>query len=120
VSAAGEVRIGEVLRAWWPLAASWVLMGAELPVISLHRQIASALHLIVHIDRLPTGKRVVSQVSEVNGIDPANGEVIVTDIFNRRNGKSLEPTGYLPSFLEHLVAKQLLDARFLYGTPSSP
>ena len=23
-----------VLRAWWPLAASWLLMGAELPVLS--------------------------------------------------------------------------------------
>jgi pilus assembly protein CpaF len=66
-----------------------MLMAAELPIVSLHRQIASAIHLIVHIDRLPTGKRVVSQIAEVSGMDPATHEVIITDIFNRRNGKSL-------------------------------
>lgn len=97
-----------------------MLMAAELPIVSLHRQIASAIHLIVHIDRLPNGKRQVTQIAEVSGLDPDTHDVVITDIFNRRNGKSLEPTGYLPSFLEHLVAKQLLDARFLYGTPSSP
>lgn len=26
--------IGHVFRTWWPLAASWLLMGAELPVLS--------------------------------------------------------------------------------------
>ncbi|MFO0901744.1 MAG: ATPase, T2SS/T4P/T4SS family [Pirellulales bacterium] len=97
-----------------------MLMAAELPIVSLHRQIASAIHLIVHIDRLPTGKRVVSQIAEVSGMDPATHEVIITDIFNRRNGKSLEATGYLPTFLDSLVAKQLLDPKFLYGEPASP
>lgn len=92
-----------------------MLMGAELPMSSIHRQLASAIHVIVHIDRLPTGKRVVSQVSEVTGIDPDTKEVQVTDIFNRRNGQTIEPTGYLPSFIDSLVAKQLLEVEFLYG-----
>lgn len=92
-----------------------MLMGAELPVASLHRQMASAIHLIVHIDRMPTGKRVVNQIAEVNGIDPETKDVIVTDIFNRRNGETLAPTGYLPTFLDSLVTKQLLEAEFLYG-----
>ena len=84
-------------------------------MISIHRQIASAIHLIVHIDRLPTGKRVVNQVSEVCGIDPDTHEVVVIDIFNRRTGAGLAPTGYLPTFLDSLVAKQLLEPEFLYG-----
>ena len=33
-----------------------VLMAADLPVVSIHRQIASALDLIVHISRLPAGR----------------------------------------------------------------
>ena len=33
-----------------------VLMAADLPVASIHRQIASALDLIVHISRLPGGR----------------------------------------------------------------
>ncbi len=58
-----------------------MLMGAELPISSIHRQIASAIDVIVHIDRLPGGRRVVSQVSEVTGVDPHTFDVKVTDIF---------------------------------------
>ena len=57
-----------------------MLMGAELPVSSIHRQIASAIDIIVHIDRLPTGKRVVSQVSEVTGVHPHTTDVMITVI----------------------------------------
>jgi hypothetical protein len=92
-----------------------MLMGAELPITSIHRQIASAIHLIVHIDRLTTGKRVVSQITEVTGVHPETTHVTIADIFNRRNGKTLEPTGNLPSFISSLVEKQLLDVEFLYG-----
>jgi Flp pilus assembly CpaF family ATPase len=92
-----------------------MLMGAELPITSIHRQIASAIHLIVHIDRLPNGKRVIGQISEVAGLHPQTHEVIIADIFNRRSGDSLDPTGYMPSFLDSLVTKDLLDVKFLYG-----
>ncbi|MBM4090362.1 MAG: FHA domain-containing protein [Planctomycetes bacterium] len=91
-----------------------MLMDADLPVSSLHRQIASAIDVIVHIDRLPSGRRVVSQVSEVTGIDPKTFDVRVMDIFNRRNVE-LQPTGYLPSFADALVQKNLLELEFLYG-----
>jgi Flp pilus assembly CpaF family ATPase len=92
-----------------------MLMGAELPMSSIHRQIASAVDIIVHIDRLPTGKRVVTQVSEVTGVHPHTTDVMITDIFNRRDGLSLRPTGYMPSFADSLVEKNLLEIEFLYG-----
>jgi len=92
-----------------------MLMGAELPVTSIHRQIGSASDLVVHIDRLPEGKRVVSQVSEVVGLHPQTGNVMITDIFNRRDGRRLRPTGYLPTFIDELVEKNLLDLGILYG-----
>ena len=91
-----------------------MLMGADLPVSSLHRQIASAMDIIVHIDRLSSGERVVSQISEVSGVDPHTHEVKVRDVFNRRGGR-LQPTGYLPSFTDSLVDKQLLELEFLYS-----
>ncbi len=91
-----------------------MLMDTTLPVSSLHRQIASAIDIIVHIDRLPTGKRVVSQISEVTGVDPETFDVNVRDIFNRRNVE-IQPTGYLPTFVDALVQKRLLDLEFLYG-----
>lgn len=93
-----------------------MLMGAELPVSSIHRQIASAIDIVVQIERLTSGKRVVSQVSEVTGIHPETSHVLVTDIFNRRDGKQLRPTGYMPSFVDELVALNLLELEFLYGT----
>ncbi len=92
-----------------------VLMAAELPVSSIHRQVSSALDLIVHISRLPGGARVITQVSEVVRYDPEEDQIVVTDIFNYRDGVSLRPTGYLPSFIDSLMAKELLDMEFLYG-----
>ena len=92
-----------------------LLMAADLPVSSIHRQLASALDLIVHISRLPGGMRVVTQITEVLHYDPDENRIILHDIFNYRNGASLRATGYLPSFIDSLVEKELLDMEFLYG-----
>jgi pilus assembly protein CpaF len=92
-----------------------ILMAADLPIHSIHRQLATAVDLIAHISRMPGGRRVVTQVSEVLRIDPETKEIVILDIFNFRNGVSLEPTGYLPSFVESLIQKELLDLEFLYG-----
>ncbi len=92
-----------------------ILMAADLPVISIHRQIFSALDLIVHIDRMPGGRRVVTQISEVTAIDPETNRATVTDIFNFRDGASLAPTGYLPTFIDELIDNGLLDLEFLYA-----
>jgi progressive ankylosis protein len=34
ISHPGELSTGRIVRTWWPLAASWLLMGAELPALS--------------------------------------------------------------------------------------
>jgi Flp pilus assembly CpaF family ATPase len=93
-----------------------MLMGANLPVTAIHRQIASALNVIVHLSRLPGGRRAVTQIAEVTRYDPQQQRIILTDIFNFRNGVSLQPTGYLPTFIDSLIEKDLLDIEFLYGT----
>jgi Flp pilus assembly CpaF family ATPase len=92
-----------------------VLMAADLPVASIHRQVASALNLIVHISRMPGGARVITQISEVLHYDPEEKQIVLNDIFNFRNGTSLRPTGYLPSFVDSLIHKELLELEFLYG-----
>jgi Flp pilus assembly CpaF family ATPase/pSer/pThr/pTyr-binding forkhead associated (FHA) protein len=91
-----------------------VMMAVELPIKAIHRQIASALDLVVQLTRLPGGHRMVSQVSEVERIDEETGELVITDIFNIQDGKTLQPTGFLPTFVDQLVDKSLLDLRFLY------
>ena len=47
--------------------------------------------------------------------DPEDKQIVILDIFNYRNGVSLRPTGYMPSFIDSLVEKDLLDVEFLYG-----
>jgi len=98
-----------------------VLMAVELPVISIHRQIASAIDVVVQIIRLPGGQRRVSQIAEIAGYDADLNTLIVRDIYNFRDGHVLHPTGYLPTFVESLIAKNLLKLEFLYGSnmPSS-
>ena len=92
-----------------------VLMAVDLPVKAIHRQIASAMDLVVQLTRMPGGHRTVSQIAEVERIDEETGELVITDIFNMDDGKSLQPTGFLPSFVDQLVEKSLLDLRFLYS-----
>ncbi|RPI88518.1 MAG: CpaF family protein, partial [Planctomycetaceae bacterium] len=92
-----------------------VLMAVELPVVSIHRQIASAIDVIVQITRLPGGRRACTQISEVAGIDPDTHQLIIHDIYNFRDGTELRPTGYLPTFVEPLIEKKLLQLEFLYG-----
>ncbi len=93
-----------------------VLMAVDLPVVSIHRQIASAIDVVVQIVRLPGGQRRVSQISEMAGYDADVGSLIVRDIYNFRDGTVLHPTGYLPTFVESLIAKNLLKLEFLYGS----
>jgi pilus assembly protein CpaF len=91
-----------------------VLMAVELPIKAIHRQIASALDLVVQLTRMQDGRRMVTQIAEVERMDEETGNLIVTDIFNARDGIMLRPTGHLPTFVDQLVDKNLLDLRFLY------
>jgi Flp pilus assembly CpaF family ATPase len=92
-----------------------VLMAVDLPVVSIQRQIASAIDIVVQISRLPGGRRAVTQISEVAGYDQERQQLTVLDIYNQRDGKSLRPTGYMPTFVDSLIEKELLKLEFLYG-----
>lgn len=62
---------------------SMVMMAnGNLPLLSIRRQIASAVHLIVQIERMRDGMRRVTRVTELAGME---GEVIITqDLFTFR------------------------------------
>jgi pilus assembly protein CpaF len=91
-----------------------VLMGADIPLAAVRRQIASAIHLVVQQERLASGRRVVSQVSEVVGIHPGSGEVETRDILKLVGGV-LKPTGYLPRFLGEMVERGYLRLESWFG-----
>lgn len=67
-----------------------VLMGMELPLAAIRRQIAGGVDLIVHLGRLRDKSRRVLSVSEVVGYE--QGEVLLSVIYEfqetgERNGK---------------------------------
>jgi len=94
-----------------------VQMAADLPVRSIHRQITSAIDLIVQLTRQSDGQRVVSQVTEVVGFDDANNTIVTKDLFLRAdgpNGTGLQATGSLPTFMSELMDANVLDAATFY------
>lgn len=84
-----------------------VRTAADLPVDSIHRQIASAVDLIVQLTRCRDGRRRVSQITEVVGMDNIAGGVRMKDLFHLEGEdgqEQLVPTGHLPTFTERLLS----------------
>lgn len=52
-----------------------VLMGMEIPLEAVQRQIASGIDLIVHLGRLRDKSRKVLQITEILGYDAQSGEI---------------------------------------------
>jgi pilus assembly protein CpaF len=76
--------------------------GLDLPLKAIREQIARAVHLVVQQNRLPNGKRSVTQISQIQGME---GDVIITqDIFKFEEGKGLIRLPFAPSFIEDLSA----------------
>lgn len=78
-----------------------VLMGMDMPVTAIRRQIASAIDVIVHLGRLRDRSRRVLSISEVVGFK--DNEIILNDIYSfeeesvDEKGKivgGLKPTGH--------------------------
>lgn len=60
-----------------------LMADLELPLVALRAQIASAVDLVVQLDRLRGGERVVSHVAEVCELD-LEGRYVVQDLFVRK------------------------------------
>lgn len=57
-----------------------VLMGAEIPLTAVKSQIASAIDILIHLERLGDGNRKVVSVEEVLGY--YNGEICIQPLFS--------------------------------------
>ncbi len=93
-----------------------LMAGFDLPTRAIREQIASALDLIVHVDRLRDGARRVSTVTEVMGME---GDVItLQDIFVYDfKSDALMATGIRPAFVEKLADRGVvLPAGLFNGT----
>ncbi|GAB4504654.1 MAG: CpaF family protein [Anaerolineales bacterium] len=87
-----------------------MMAGMELPVRAIREQVASAIDLIVHQERMRDGTRKIVSITEISGME---GDVItMTDIFvfeqtGIEDGKivgRLRPTGLRPKFMDKIEA----------------
>lgn len=74
----GEVRGAEAIDMLSRLE-SMVLMGMDLPLGAVQRQIASGIDIIVHLGRLRDKSRKVLEVSEILGYQ--DGEILVSPLY---------------------------------------
>ena len=58
---------------------SLVLLGADIPLMAVRRQIASAIDIIVHLGRLRDKSRRVLEIAEVIGMD--NNEITLNPLY---------------------------------------
>ncbi len=95
-----------------------VQMAANLPVVSIHRQIVSAIDIIVQLRRMKNGRRCVTQIAEVSDMDPENGEIVLRNIFKLEDDSDdnadLMPTGSLPLFMSTLIERNLISLEKFY------
>jgi pilus assembly protein CpaF len=98
-----------------------MMAGMELPVRAIREQVASAIDLIVHQERLRDGTRKISSVQEVVGME---GDIItMTELFAFEqtgidNGQilgRLRPTGLRPKFMEKIEASGINLAPSIFG-----
>ncbi|MGK7651972.1 CpaF family protein [Roseovarius sp. B08] len=87
------------------------MMGAELPIKTIRSQIASAIHIVVQLNRMSDGSRRVVSISEITGME--NDTITMQDIFvYKRRGKAetgavlgdFMPTGIRPHCFDQLVS----------------
>lgn len=87
-----------------------LMAGMDLPVRAIREQIASAIDLVIHQERLRDGSRKIVNITEITGME---GDVItMTDIFvfeqtGFEDGKvigRLRPTGLRPKFMDKIEA----------------
>jgi pilus assembly protein CpaF len=90
-----------------------LMAGMDLPLKAIREQVASAINLIIHQERMRDGSRKVVNIAEVQGME---GDVIVmSDIFvfeqtGIEAGKvigRLRPTGLRPKFIERIEAANI-------------
>jgi pilus assembly protein CpaF len=98
-----------------------LMAGMDLPVRAIREQVASAIQLVVHEERLRDGTRRVVSISEVQGME---GDVItMSELFTFEQtgleaGKvigRLRPTGLRPKFITMIQAAGIMLPPSIFG-----
>ncbi|WP_375057915.1 CpaF family protein [Zobellella sp. DQSA1] len=98
------------------------MTGFDMPIKNIRAQVASALDLIIQLERQEDGRRRMVSMQEVHGME---GETItMSEIFTfERTGIDAEgnvlgrhkPTGVMPNFYDRLACRGMVLPRSLFG-----
>ena len=96
-----------------------VLMGMEIPLAAVRRQIASAIDILIHLGRLRDKSRRVLEICEVTGYDYAAGEIMTSVLyafFEEAKEKEGRVQGKLQKQNDLLHIQKLIRAGIRRGT----
>jgi len=103
-----------------------LMAGYELPMRAIREQIASAINVIVQLERQTDGSRKVTSVQEIQGME--GDTILLQEVFRFRpqltpEGKQigqLEATGLRPKFLEKLKSHGVeVPAKILHASAAT-
>jgi pilus assembly protein CpaF len=103
-----------------------LMAGFDLPIRAIRQQVASALDLIVHIERVEDGSRHVTAVTEVQGME--SDVITLQELFEFRMSEvnkdgvvvgELVPTGLRPAFLRKFEKRGVTLPLGLFGTTNA-
>lgn len=99
------------------------MAGFDMPVHNIRAQIASAIDVVIQLQRQEDGRRRITSVQEINGME---GDIItMSEIFKfARTGKDADgnilgnytATGVIPNFNKQLKLKGINLPNSIYGT----
>ena len=91
---------------------------ADIPLQAIREQIASAVHIVVQQARCPDGRRRVTDISEVTGIE--SGRVLMQSLFRLQSIEGRVPqhlaSGHIPQFLEGIPNARSAGLLDLFGS----
>ena len=103
-----------------------LMAGFDLPIRAIRQQVASALDLIVHIERVEDGSRHVTAVTEVQGME--SDVITMQELFEFKMSEvnkdgvvvgELVPTGLRPLFLRKFEKRGVTLPLGLFGTQNA-
>lgn len=104
-----------------------MMAGMELPARAIREQIASAVNLIVQIQRLSDGSRKIIDITEVQGMQ---GDVVTQQqvfVFkekgfdkNRKIIGQFQATGLIPKFIEQFEKRGIIIPKSLFSNDPGP
>jgi pilus assembly protein CpaF len=88
----------------WRLETMAMMSDVDLPIDHVRAQVASAIDVVVHTARLPSGRRVVTEVAAVDELVDAQHMTTPMFVFRPRDGRagSFVCTGRAPELLGRL------------------